>query len=98
MKKHRLLKMTIVDQNMLVKALCDQQKREEERRMELQCLAEKTLHAGKRLYLDDREFQCAALSLNGMRSAYLSAGRSSAGIDRLLLKLLNSRQKHLPAR
>ncbi len=59
---------------------------------QVQGLIDKTVNAPKgKLYLSDTEFQYAAQSLNGMRNAYLSAGRSSGGIDRVLAKLMSSK-------
>ena len=60
---------------------------------------DKTVNAQKgKLYLNKTECQWAAQSLNGMRNAYLSAGRSSGGIDRVLAKLMNSKYRHAPIR
>ena len=70
-----------------------------ERSGEVQNLIDKTVNAPNgKLYLSDTEFQRAAQSLNGMRNAYLSAGRSSGGIDRVLAKLMNSKYRHAPSR
>ena len=44
------------------------------------------------------EFQWAVFALNSVRNTYLSAGRSSGGFDRILLKLLNSKYKYVPTR
>ena len=65
----------------------------------VQGLIDKTINAPKgKLYLSDTEFQYAAQSLNGMRNAYLSAGRSSGGIDRVLAKLMSSKYRNVPVR
>ena len=87
-------------QNFLVKALCDAQKSSgPETSGEVQSLIDKTVNAPKgKLYLSDTEFQYAAQSLNGMRNAYLSAGRSSGGIDRVLAKLMSSKYRNVPVR
>lgn len=92
--------MGLMEKNFLVKALCDAQKLSgPEISGEVQGLINKTVNAPNgKLYLSDTEFQCAAQSLNGMRNAYLSAGRSSGGIDRVLLKLMSSKYKRVPTR
>lgn len=100
MEKQRLFKMSSTEQNMLVKALCDiRRERQSEGNGALGNLIEKTIHApGSRLYLSDDEFRWAALSLNGLRSAYLNAGRSSGGIDKVLFKLMNCKYRRVPVR
>ena len=99
MEKQRLFKMSSTEQNMLVKALCDVRRERQPEDGTLGNLIEKTLHApGCRLYLSEDEFRWAALSLNGLRSAYLNAGRSSGGIDKVLLKLMNCKYRRVPAR
>ena len=41
---------------------------------------------------------CDAQKSSGMRNAYLSAGRSSGGIDRVLAKLMSSKYRNVPVR
>ena len=48
---------------------------------------------GEKLYLDEREYRWAVLALNTLRDAYLQAGRSSGGIDKVLLRLMKSKWK-----
>lgn len=97
MQKQRLFPMTNIEQNMLVKALCDVRGQSGESYGEVQDLIVKTLQAPKgKLYLSDNEFHWAAVSLNGLRTAYLSAGRSSGGIDKVLFKLMRSKYKRVP--
>ena len=88
--------MGMLEKNFLVKALCDAQKSSgPETSGEVQGLINKTVNAPKgKLYLSDTEFQY----LNGMRNAYLSAGRSSGGIDRVLAKLMSSKYRNVPVR
>ena len=96
MEKQRLFKMGMLEQNFLVKALCDAQKASGP---EISGEVQSLIDAPKgKLYLNNTEFQWAAQSLNGMRNAYLSAGRSSGGIDRVLAKLMNSKYRHAPIR
>ena len=97
MIKQRLFPMTNIEQNMLVKALCDVRSQSGEALSEVQELIKKAVHAPKgKLYLNDSEFHWAAFSLNGLRTAYLSAGRSSGGIDKVLCKLMRSKYRRVP--
>ena len=100
MTKQRLVKMTGGDQNILVKALRSaQESAGPELSGGMQALIEKTVNAPRcRLYLSDEEFEKAALSLNGMRNAYLAENRSCGGIDRLLIKLTQAKYRYAPAR
>lgn len=100
MEKQRMFKMSQLEQDMLVKALCDTQNDvQPEQAEEMRSLAAKTVCAPRRrLYLSDEEFGRAVQALNRKRNAYLSAGRSSVGFDRILLKLLNSKYRHTPVR
>ena len=99
-KKQRLFKMTDIERNMLVKALDDvSRETRPEESAEILSLMEKALRTpDRRLYLSDREFHWAAFSLNGLRSAYLSVGRSSGGIDKVLCKLMSCKYRRAPAR
>ena len=97
MTKQRLFPMTNIEQNMLVKALCNVRKESGASLPEVQGLIQKAVYAPKgKLYLSDSEFHWAAVSLNGLRTAYLSAGRSSGGIDKVLFKLMRSKYKRVP--
>ena len=97
MIKQRLFPMTNIEQNMLVKALCDVRGRSGGSLSEVQGLIQKAVHAPKgKLYLNDNEFHWVAVSLNGLRTAYLSAGRSSGGIDKVLCKLMRSKYRRVP--
>ena len=97
MTKQRLFPMTNIEQNMLVKALCDVCRQSGASSGEVRGLIDKTLHAPRgKLYLNDQEFHWAAVSLNRLRTAYLSAGRSSGGIDKVLFKLMHSKYRRVP--
>ena len=99
MEKQRMFKMSQLEQDMLVKALCDTRNDvRPEQAEEMRSLAAKTACAPRRrLYLSDEEFERAVQALNRKRSAYLSAGRSSVGFDRILLKLLSSKYRRMPS-
>ena len=96
--KQRLFKMTDIERNMLVKALCDIRQDVGAGTGEVEDLIERTAHAPGRLYLNETDFHWVAISLNGLRSAYLSAGRSSGGIDKVLYKLMNTKYRRAPVR
>lgn len=100
MEKQRLFKMTDIEKNMLVRALSDKQKRVgADRCGEVQALVEKTMQAPRnRLYMDEIEYQWVEIALNDLRNAYLAVGRSSGGIDKVMLKLFRSHYKRVPAR
>ena len=97
MIKQRLFPMTNIEQNMLVKALCDVRGRSGGSLSEVQGLIQKAVHAPVgEVYLCGSGFHWAAVSLNGLRTAYLSAGRSSGGIDKVLCKLMRSKYRRVP--
>lgn len=48
--------------------------------------------------MNEIEYQWVEIALNDLRNAYLAAGRSSGGIDKVLLKLFRSHYKRVPAR
>lgn len=100
MEKQTLFKMGILEQTFLTKALLEmKQNTGAEDCAGIEELVSKTVSAPKRkLYLNDTEYACAVESLNGMRNAYLSAGRSSGGIDRVLAKLMSSKYRNVPVR
>ncbi len=95
MEKQRLLKMGDLEQRFLLKSLGETQKNTGKG----QDLMDKIVHVQKKkLYLSDEEHEWAIQSLNNMRNDYLSAGRSCGGIDRVLIKLIKSKYRHVPAR
>ena len=100
MEKQRLLKMGVVEQGLMVKALdYPQENIQPEQAEKLQMLLDRTRQAPKgKLYLNDEEFDCAVQAISSIRNDYLSAGKSSGGFDRVLLKLLNSKYRRAPAR
>ena len=94
MEKRRLFKMTEIEQNMLGKALADLAGEAETSALQIQ-----VRQAPKRkLYLDDAGHALALRALNRLRSSYLAAGRYSDGIDAVILKLLHSRYRRVPAK
>ena len=92
--------MSQLEQDMLVKALCDTQSDvQPEQAEEMRSLAAKTVRAPRRrLYLSDEEFGRAVQALNRKRNAYLSAGRSSVGLTAFSSSCLNSKYRHTPVR
>lgn len=94
MVRKRLFKVGTIERNMLARGLLELPQAAGPDMGELTQLAQKiwTL-PGEKLYLDEREYHWAVLALNGLRDAYLQAGRSSGGIDKVLLGLLQSKYK-----
>ena len=98
MEKQRLFKMTMVDRNFLMQGLRSYAVSVQSRggnSEAVNALIRKTMAVtGGKLFL----YECAVRGINNLRDAYLSAGRSSGGIDRALFKLMNSKYKRAPVR
>ena len=94
MVKKRLFKIGTIQRNMLTRGRQELPQAAGPDMGEITQLVQKiwTL-PGEKLYLDEREYRWAVLALNGLRDAYLQAGRSSGGIDKVLLGLLQSKYK-----
>lgn len=94
MVKKRLFKIGVIERNMLTRGLLELPQAAGPHMGELTQLVQKiwTL-PGEKLYLDEREYHWAVLALNGLRDNYLNAGRSSGGIDKVLLRLMKSKWK-----
>ena len=94
MVKKRLFKIGTIQRNMLTRGLQELPQAAGPDMGEIIQLLQKiwTL-PGEKLYLDEREYRWAVLALNGLRDSYLAAGRSSGGIDKVLLGLLKSHLK-----
>ena len=91
MEKQRLFAMTEIEQNMLEKALLDLD------RAQTASMRRRVRQAPRRkLYLNQTEYDLAVRALNGLRDAYLAAGRYSDGIDAVILKLMKSRYRRIP--
>lgn len=90
MEKRRLFAMTEIEQNMLEKALLDLD------RAQTASMRRRVRQAPRRkLYLNQTEYDLAVRALNGLRDAYLAAGRYSDGIDAVILKLMKSRYRRV---
>lgn len=102
MEKQRLFKMTMVDRNFLMQGLRNYAVSVQSgggNSEAVNALIRKTMAVtGGKLFLDESEYECAVRGINNLRDAYLSAGRSSGGIDRALFKLMNSKYKRSPVR
>lgn len=94
MVKKRLFKIGTIERSMLTRGLQELPQAAGPDMREITQLVQKiwTL-PGEKLYLDEREYRWAVLALNTLRDAYLQAGRSSGGIDKVLLGLLKSHLK-----
>lgn len=91
MEKQRLFAMTEIEQNMLEKALLDLD------RAQTASMRRRVRQAPRRkLYLNQMEYDLAVRALNGLRDAYLAAGRYSDGIDAVILKLMKSQYRRVP--
>ena len=91
MEKQRLFAMTEIEQNMLEKALLDLD------RAQTASMRRRVRQAPRRkLYLNQTEYDLAVRALNGLRDAYLAAGRYSDGIDAVILRLMKSRYRRVP--
>ena len=94
--------MTMVDRNFLMQGLRNYSVSVQNRggnSEAVNALIRKTMAVtGGKLFLDELEYECAIRGINNLRDAYLSAGRSSGGIDRVLFKLINSKYKRAPVR
>lgn len=92
MVKKRLFKIGTIQRNMLSRGLMELPQAAIQQ--EISQLVQKILTLpGKKLYLDENEFHWAVLALNDLRDKYLGAGRSSGGIDKVLLRLMKSKYK-----
>ena len=92
MVKKRLFKIGTIQRNMLSRGLMELPQAAIQQ--EISQLVQKILALpGKKLYLDENEYHWAVLALNGLRDKYLGAGRSSGGIDKVLLRLMKSKYK-----
>lgn len=102
MEKQRLFKMTMGDRDFLMQGLRNYAVSVQSRggnSEAVDALIRKTMAVtGGKLFLDESEYECAVRGINNLRDAYLSAGRSSGGIDRALFKLMNSKYKRAPVR
>lgn len=94
MVKKRLFKIGTIQRNMLSRGLMELPQATGPDMGEIAGLAQKILTLpGKKLYLDENEYHWAVLALNGLRDKYLGSGRSSGGIDKVLLRLMKSKIK-----
>lgn len=92
MVKKRLFKIGTIQRNMLSRGLMELPQAAIQQ--EISQLVQKILTLpGKKLYLDENEYHWAVLALNSLRDKYLGAGRSSGGIDKVLLRLMKSKYK-----
>ena len=51
-----------------------------------------------KLYLDESEYDHAVKGMHCLRNEYLTAGRYSGGIDRVLIKLMSSKYRRVSIR
>ena len=99
-EKQRFLKIDTIEHNMLIAALLQVlETAGPELTARAQSLGEK-VHACKdgRLFLKEDEFDLALYVMNELRNTYLAADRGCVAMDKLMLRLMKSKYKRVPAR
>ena len=93
-EKQRFLKIDYIEHNMLIAALLQVLET-----AGAQSLGEK-VHACKdgRLFLKEDEYDLALYVMNELRNTYLAADRGCGAMDKLMLRLMKSKYKRVPAR
>lgn len=102
MEKQRCIKTDEITVNMLVHALRDVFRQENETGMPAEVTRNLILrlayHEGKRLFLDEEEYKKAVQALNGLRDGFIQAGRYTDGIDIVLMRIMRSKYKRCAVR
>lgn len=99
-EKQRFLKIDYIEHNMLIAALLQVlETAGPELTARAQSLGEK-VYACKdgRLFLKEDEFDLALYVMNELRNTYLAADRGCGAMDKLMLRLMKSKYKRVPAR
>lgn len=102
MEKQRCIKTDEITKNMLVHALRDVFREENENGMPVEVTKSLILrlayHNGKKIFLDEDEYKKAVQALNGLRDGFIRAGRYTDGIDIVLMRVMRSRYKRCAVR
>lgn len=102
MEKQRCIKTDEITVNMLVHALRDVFRQENEKGMPVEVTRNLILrlayHEGKKLFLDEEEYKKAVQALNGLRDVFIQAGRYTDGIDVVLMRVMRSKYKRCAVR
>lgn len=99
-EKQRFLKIDYIEHNMLIAALLKVLETAGPKLSQRAHSLGVKVHACKdgRLFLNDDEFELALYALNELRNAYLAADRGCGAMDKLMLRLMKSKYKRVPAR
>ncbi|EOS80040.1 hypothetical protein C817_02149 [Dorea sp. 5-2] len=102
MEKQRCIRADEITKNMLVHALREVFRQENENGTPVEVtknlLLRLAYHDGKKLFLDEEEYKKAVQALNGLRDGFIQNGRYTDGIDIVLMKVMRSKYKRCAAR
>jgi hypothetical protein len=102
MEKQRCIRADEITRNMLVHALREVFRQENEKGMPVEVTRNLILRLayleGKKLFLDEEEYKKAVQALNGLRDGFIQNGRYTDGIDIVLMKVMRSKYKRCAVR
>lgn len=102
MEKQRCIRADEITKNMLVHALREVFRQENENGAPVEVTKNLILrlayHDGKKFFLDEEEYKKAVQALNGLRDGFIQNGRYTDGIDIVLMKVMRSKYKRCAAR
>lgn len=102
MEKQRCIRADEITRNMLVHALREVFRQENEKGMPVEMTRNLILRLayleGKKLFVDEEEYKKAVQALNGLRDGFIQNGRYTDGIDIVLMKVMRSKYKRCAVR
>ena len=102
MEKQRCIRADEITRNMLVHALREVFRQENEKGMPVEVTRNLILRLayleGKKLFVDEEEYKKAVQALNGLRDGFIQNGRFTDGIDIVLMKVMRSKYKRCAVR
>lgn len=102
MEKQRCIRADEITRNMLVHALREVFRQENEKGMTVEVTRNLILRLayleGKKLFVDEEEYKKAVQALNGLRDGFIQNGRYTDGIDIVLMKVMRSKYKRCAVR
>lgn len=102
MEKQRCIRADEITRNMLVHALREVFRQENEKGMPVEVTRNLILRLayleGKKLFVDEEEYKKAVQALNGLRDGFIQNGRYTDGIDIVLMKVMRSKYKRCAVR
>lgn len=102
MEKQRCIRADEITRNMIVHALREVFRQENEKGMPVEVTRNLILRLayleGKKLFLDEEEYKKAVQALNGLRDGFIQNGRYTDGIDIVLMKVMRSKYKRCAVR